>query len=113
MDDDLSNCVKKVFVDLYNQGLIYKDNRLVNWDPKIKTAISDLEVVQENVIGSLWYIKYKIFDKKDYIIVATTRPETMLGDSAIAIHPKNKKLNHLIGKYAIVPLCERKNSNHC
>ncbi len=108
MDDDLSNCVKKVFVDLYNQGLIYKDNRLVNWDPKIKTAISDLEVVQENTIGSLWYIKYKIFDKKDYIIVATTRPETMLGDSAIAIHPKNKKLNHLIGKYAVVPLCERK-----
>ena len=98
MDDDLSNCVKKVFVDLYNQGLIYKDNRLVNWDPKIKTAISDLEVVQENVIGSLWYIKYKIFNEKDYVIVATTRPETMLGDSAIAIHPKNKKLNHLIGK---------------
>ena len=108
MDDDLSNCVKKVFVDLYNQGLIYKDNRLINWDPKIKTAISDLEVVQENVTGSLWYIKYKIFDKQDHIIVATTRPETMLGDSAIAIHPKNKKLNHLIGKYAVVPLCERK-----
>ncbi len=108
MDDDLSNCVKKVFVDLYNQGLIYKDNRLVNWDPKIKTAISDLEVVQENVIGSLWYIKYKIFNEKDYVIVATTRPETMLGDSAIAIHPKNKKLNHLIGKYAVVPICERK-----
>ena len=110
MDDDLSNCVKKVFADLYNQGLIYKDNRLINWDPKIKTAISDLEVVQENVTGSLWYIKYKIFDKKDHIIVATTRPETMLGDSAIAIHPKNKKLNHLIGKYAYLYVKEKSQS---
>ena len=108
MDKDLSSVVKKVFVDLYNEGLIYKDNRLVNWDPEIKTALSDLEVIQKSTTGSLWYIRYKIQDENDYVVVATTRPETMFGDTAIAIHPKNNKLKCLIGKYAIVPFCNRK-----
>src|SRR5881396_4211003 len=88
MDDGLSRAVIKVFVALYNEGLIYRDKRLVNWDPKLLTAISDLEVQQVEVRGHLWYIKYPIEGLDDtYITVATTRPETMLGDTAIAVHP--------------------------
>ena len=108
MDDELSKVVKNVFVILYNQGLIYKDKRLVNWDPKLETAISDLEVKQKNITGNLWYINYKVCNENDYITVATTRPETLFGDAAIAIHPKNKKLKKFIGKNAIIPICNRK-----
>src|SRR3982074_3396126 len=109
MDEGLSKAVLKVFVQLYQQGLIYKDKRLVNWDPKLLTAISDLEVQQVEVKGSLWYIKYLVESTDDtYIIVATTRPETMLGDSAIAVHPDDARYTHLIGKHAILPLVGRR-----
>ncbi|MAH78348.1 MAG: valine--tRNA ligase [Rickettsiales bacterium] len=104
MDEGLSKSVTKVFIDLYNQGLIYRDKRLVNWDTSLQTAVSDLEVNQKEINGKLWYIKYKIFDSDEYIQVATTRPETMFGDKAIAIHPNNKKLKKFIGMQAIIPI---------
>ena len=108
MDEGLSRAVLKVFVALYREGLIYKDKRLVNWDPKLKTAISDLEVQQVETKGSLWHIKYPIEGSDEFIIVATTRPETMLGDTAVAVHPENERLRHLIGKTAILPLVGRR-----
>ncbi len=108
MDEGLSRAVIKVFVTLYNEGLIYKDKRLVNWDPKLLTAISDLEVQQVEVKGSLWHIKYPIEDTGEFIVVATTRPETMLGDTAVAVHPENPRLRHLIGRTAILPLVGRR-----
>jgi len=107
MDEGLSRAVLKVFVALYREGLIYKDKRLVNWDPKLKTAISDLEVQQVESKGQLWHIKYPIEGSGEFIVVATTRPETMLGDVAVAVHPQNERLKHLIGKTAIVPLADR------
>ena len=106
MDEGLSKAVKKVFVDLYNDGIIYKDKRLVNWDPKLLTAISDLEVEQRDQEGSLWHIKYPI-DKDNYIVVATTRPETLLGDSAVAVHPEDEKYKNLIGKFCQLPLVDK------
>jgi len=108
MDEGLSRAVLKVFVALYREGLIYKDKRLVNWDPKLKTAISDLEVQQVETKGSLWYIKYPIEGSGEFIVVATTRPETMLGDVAVAVHPENERLKHLIGKMAVLPLVGRR-----
>ena len=111
MDEGLSRAVLKVFVALYHQGLIYKDKRLVNWDPKLKTAISDLEVQQvegELTRGHLLYFKYPVEGSDEFIIVATTRPETMLGDTAVAVHPHNEHLKHLIGKHAILPLVGRR-----
>ena len=108
MDEGLSRAVLKVFVALYREGLIYKDKRLVNWDPKLKTAISDLEVVQVETKGHLWHIKYPIEGSDEFIVVATTRPETMLGDVAVAAHPDNERLKHLIGKTAILPLVGRR-----
>ncbi len=109
MDEGLSKAVLKVFVDLYKSGLIYKDLRLVNWDPKMLTAISDLEVESREVKGSLWYFKYPIDGSPDeFIVVATTRPETMLGDTGIAVHPDDPKWKHLIGKHAILPLVGRR-----
>src|SRR6202044_1849859 len=108
MDEGLSRSVLKVFVALYREGLIYKDKRLVNWDPKLKTAISDLEVQQVETKGNLWHIKYPIEGSDEFIIVATTRPETMLGDVAVAVHPDNEQLRHLIGKTAILPLVGRR-----
>jgi valyl-tRNA synthetase len=115
MDEGLSRAVVKVFVELYRQGLIYKDKRLVNWDPKLVTAISDLEVQQVEVKGSLWYLRYplegKTFDPQDpssFIVVATTRPETMLGDSAVAVHPEDERHAQLVGKHVILPLVGRK-----
>jgi valyl-tRNA synthetase len=108
MDEGLSRAVLKVFVALYREGLIYKDKRLVNWDPKLKTAISDLEVVQVETKGHLWHIKYPIEGSDEFIVVATTRPETMLGDVAVAVHPDNERLKHLIGKTAILPLVGRR-----
>ncbi len=108
MDDGLSKAVLKVFVELYRQGLIYKDNRLVNWDPKMLTAISDLEVESREVKGNLWFFKYPIEGSDEHIVVATTRPETMLGDTAVAVHPDDPKWKHLIGKHAVLPLVGRR-----
>jgi len=108
MDEGLSAAVLKVFVDLYKAGLIYKDNRLVNWDPKMLTAISDLEVESREVRGHLWYFKYPIEGSDEHIIVATTRPETMLGDTGVAVHPDDPKWKHLIGKHAVLPLVGRR-----
>ncbi|MGQ0444769.1 MAG: valine--tRNA ligase [Beijerinckiaceae bacterium] len=111
LDDGLSRAVVKVFVDLYKQGLIYKDKRLVNWDPKLQTAISDLEVVQVETKGHLWYFKYPVVDDDretgEYIVVATTRPETMLGDTAVAVHPADERYKHLHGKKVRLPLVEK------
>ena len=115
MDEGLSRAVRKVFVDLYRAGLIYKDKRLVNWDPKLLTAISDLEVEQVEVKGSLWHLRYPLedraFDPDDastYIVVATTRPETMLGDTAVAVHPDDERYKALVGKNVILPLVGRR-----
>ena len=115
MDEGLSRAVLEVFVSLYKEGLIYKDKRLVNWDPKLLTAISDLEVEQKEVKGHLWHFRYplegKVFDPEDkstFIVVATTRPETMLGDTGIAVNPKDERYQSLIGKYAILPFVGRK-----
>ncbi len=91
MDEGLSRAVQKVFVELYRAGLIYKDKRLVNWDPKLLTTISDLEVLQIEVKGNLWHIKYPIEGSSEFIVVATTRPETMLGDTAVAVHPEDER----------------------
>jgi valyl-tRNA synthetase len=109
MDEGLSRAVLKVFVELYNQGLIYKDKRLVNWDPKLLTAISDLEVQQVEIKGHLWHIKYPVEGIPDtYITVATTRPETMLGDTAVAVHPDDERYSELVGRNAILPLVGRR-----
>ena len=108
MDEGLSKAVMKVFVQLYNEKLIYKDKRLVNWDPKLLTAISDLEVQQIEEKGHLWYIKYPIEGTSELITVATTRPETMLGDTAVAVHPDDERYKHLVGKQVILPLVGRR-----
>ena len=115
MDEGLSRAVLEVFVTLYKEGLIYKDKRLVNWDPKLLTAISDLEVEQKEVKGHLWHFRYplegKVFNPDDpstFIVVATTRPETMLGDTGIAVNPKDKRYQALIGHHAILPFVGRK-----
>ena len=107
MDDGLSKAVTKVFVELYRQGLIYKDKRLVNWDPRLQTAVSDLEVESIEIKGHLWHIKYPIEDSDQFIIVATTRPETMLGDTAVAVHPDDERYKALLGKTVILPLTGR------
>src|SRR5690349_23072849 len=115
MDEGLSRAVVKVFVELYREGLIYKDKRLVNWDTKLLTAISDLEVQQTEVKGSLWHLRYPIegrnfdpADPKSFIVVATTRPETMLGDTGVAVHPDDERYIDLIGKNVILPLVGRR-----
>jgi valyl-tRNA synthetase len=115
MDEGLSRAVVKVFVELHRQGLIYKDKRLVNWDPKLLTAISDLEVQQIEVKGSLWYLRYPIEgktfspdDSTSFIVVATTRPETMLGDTAVAVHPDDERYTKLVGQHVILPLVGRR-----
>jgi len=108
MDNEMSKAVTKVFVTLYNNKLIYKDKKLVNWDTKLKTAISDLEVVQNDVQSQLYYIKYPIVNSQEFITIATTRPETMLGDTAIAVNPKDKRYNNLVGKHAIIPVVNSK-----
>ena len=108
MDDGLSAAVKETFVKLYSEGLIYRDRRLVNWDPKLQTAISDLEVENREMKGSLWYLRYPIEGAAgEFIIVATTRPETMLGDTAVAVHPDHPVYGKLIGQRAILPLVGR------
>ncbi len=108
MDAGLSDAVREVFVSLYRQGLIYRDRRLVNWDPKFQSAISDLEVESREVRGSLWHIRYPVEGTADWITVATTRPETMLGDTAIAVHPDDARYAALVGQHAVVPLTGRR-----
>lgn len=114
MDEHFSNAVLKVFVDLYNKGLIYRDKRLVNWDPKLKTAISDLEVETQDVKGHFWHFKYPLADGvtlddgRDYIEVATTRPETMLADMAVAVHPTDERYASVVGKHVILPITGRR-----
>ncbi len=108
MDESLSKAVKKVFIDLYNEGLIYRGKRLVNWDPVLLTAVSDLEVISKEENGFLWHIKYQVADSEEILIVATTRPETMLGDSAVAVHPDDERYQHLVGKFINLPLSDRK-----
>ena len=123
MDEGFSKAVLKVFVDLYNQGLLYRDKRLVNWDPALKTAISDLEVESREVRGHMWHFKYPLADgetyhyverdadgnitfeeERDYIAIATTRPETMLGDGAVAVHPSDERYQPIVGKYCEIPV---------
>jgi valyl-tRNA synthetase len=112
MDEGLSRSVTETFVRLYNEGLIYRGKRLVNWDPKLHTAVSDLEVVQEEEDGFMWHIRYPLVEKDNvrgltHLTVATTRPETMLGDVAVMVHPEDDRYKHLIGRKVKLPLCER------
>ena len=114
MDEHFSNAVLKTFVDLYNDGLIYRDKRLVNWDPKLKTAISDLEVETQDVKGSFWHFRYPLedgvtlADGRDHIEVATTRPETMLADMAVAVHPDDERYKSVVGKHVVLPITGRR-----
>ena len=107
LDEGLSEAVIEVFVSLYKEGLIYRDKRLVNWDTKLETAISDLEVIQKEQKGKYWHFKYPIVDTDKYIIVATTRPETMLGDTCVAVHPTDKRYTKFIGKKVLLPIVNR------
>ncbi len=112
MDEGLSRAVTEVFVRLHDEGLIYRGQRLVNWDPVLKTAISDLEVVSEEEMGHLWHLRYPLADADgratgDYLVVATTRPETMLADTAVAVHPQDERYRHLIGRQVLLPLAGR------
>ena len=108
MDEGLSKAVISVFVKLYKEGLIYRDKRLVNWDPKLLTAISDLEVEQKEVEGKFWYFKYQVENSDEFLTIATTRPETMLGDTAVAVNPNDERYIHLKGKYVILPIINRR-----
>ena len=127
MDEGLSAAVRKVFVQLHKEGLIYRDKRLVNWDPHFQTAISDLEVINEEKDGHFWHFKYPLengetyefpiayddegnpteFETRNYIAIATTRPETMLGDGAVAVHPSDKRYAPIVGKRVLLPLADR------
>lgn len=107
MDEKYSKRVTDTFVDLYKENLIYRGNRMVNWDPASKSAISDEEVIFREVKGSLWYMKYAIKDSDEYLVVATTRPETMLGDTGVAVNPNDERYKHLIGKKVILPIVGR------
>ncbi|MGB7371062.1 class I tRNA ligase family protein, partial [Erythrobacter sp.] len=114
MDPHFTKAVIKTFVDLYNDGLIYRDKRLVNWDPKLRTAISDLEVEQQTIPGHFWHFKYPLepgvtlSDGRDYIEVATTRPETMLADMAVAVHPEDDRYASVVGKHVVLPITGRR-----
>ena len=108
MDEGLSKAVISVFVKLYKEGLIYRDKRLVNWDPKLLTAISDLEVEQKEVEGKFWYFKYPLENSDEFLTIATTRPETMLGDTAVAVNPDDERYIHLKGKYVKLPIVNRR-----
>ncbi|MFZ2336460.1 MAG: valine--tRNA ligase, partial [Sideroxyarcus sp.] len=107
MDPKLNKTVTETFVRLFNEGLIYRGKRLVNWDPKLHTAVSDLEVVQEEEDGFMYHIQYPLADGSGHLVVATTRPETMLGDVAVMVHPEDERYKHLIGKQVTLPLCDR------
>ena len=108
LDDKSNAAVLKVFVDLYKQGLIYRGTKLVNWSSKLESAISDLEVEHKETKGSMWHIKYPIENSNEFLTVATTRPETLLGDTAVAVNPDDERYKHLIGKNVILPVCNRK-----
>ncbi|MEE8365283.1 MAG: valine--tRNA ligase [Gammaproteobacteria bacterium] len=108
LDDDRSNAVQEVFIRLYDEGLIYRGKRLVNWDPVLHTAVSDLEVISAEESGHLWHMRYPIAGEDGHLTVATTRPETMLGDSAVAVHPDDQRYAHLIGKQVALPLTGRR-----
>ncbi|OOY85390.1 valine--tRNA ligase [Solemya velum gill symbiont] len=108
MDDGLSNSVKEVFVRLYEEGLIYRGKRLVNWDPKLHTAVSDLEVLAEEENGHMWHMRYPLTNGTGHLVVSTTRPETMLGDCAVAVNPEDERYKHLIGELVELPLTNRK-----
>lgn len=107
MDEGLYKAVQEVFIQLYEEDLIYRGNRLVNWDPKFHTAISDIEVLNEEEKGHLWHFRYPLSDGEGHLVVATTRPETMLGDMAVAVHPEDERYKHLVGKTVTLPLCDR------
>src|SRR5690606_16361643 len=107
MNEDLSNGVVETFTRLYEQGLIYRGKRLVNWDPKLMTAVSDLEVVSEEEDGHLWHIRYPLADGSGSVVVATTRPETMLGDVAVMVHPEDERYQAMLGKQVRLPLTDR------
>ncbi|QRN04382.1 valine--tRNA ligase [Legionella sp. MW5194] len=107
MDEGLSAAVQKVFIQLHDEGLIYRGTRLVNWDPKLGTAVSDLEVLSEEEDGFLWHIRYPVVNSNESLVVATTRPETLLGDAAVAVHPDDERYRHLIGQSVHLPLCGR------
>ena len=98
-----SKAVRHVFVKLYEEGLIYRGERIINWCPNCKTAISDAEVIFEEQQGSFWHLRYPLADGSGYIQLATTRPETMLGDTAVAVHPEDERYKHLVGKNVILP----------
>jgi len=108
MDEDLSAAVTEVFVRLYDEGLIYRGERLVNWDPVLHTALSDLEVLSEEEYGHLWHFRYPLADGDGHVTVATTRPETMLGDTAVAVHPDDERYRRLVGREVLLPLAERR-----
>ena len=108
LSPELSQVVREVFVRLYEEGLIYREKRIVNWCPGCRTVLSDLEVVHEEKQGHLWYVKYPVVGSQEFMVVATTRPETMLGDTAVAVHPEDERYKHLIGKKALLPLMNRK-----
>ncbi len=107
MDDGMSDAVQEVFIRLYEEGLIYRGKRLVNWDPVLHTAVSDLEVLSEEENGSMWHLRYPLANGQDHLIVATTRPETLLGDAAVAVHTDDERYQHLIGEFVILPLSGR------
>ncbi|HSC16091.1 MAG TPA: class I tRNA ligase family protein, partial [Gammaproteobacteria bacterium] len=109
MDEGLSRAVTEVFVRLHEEGLIYRGKRLVNWDPVLQTALSDLEVLSTEERGKLWHLRYPLADKPDtHLVVATTRPETMLGDTAVAVHPDDERYRHLIGREVLLPIANRR-----
>src|SRR5690606_6228175 len=107
MDEARSESVIKVFIDLYNKGLIYRGVRMVNWDPAAKTALSEEEVIYKEVKSKLYYLKYKLEGEEGYVTIATTRPETILGDTAVCVNPADKRFTHLKGKHVLVPLMGR------
>ena len=108
MDEGMSDAVQEVFIRLYEEGLIYRGKRLVNWDPVLHTAVSDLEVLSEEENGSMWHLRYPLSNGQGHLIVATTRPETMLGDAAVAIHPNDERYKHLLGEFVELPLTDRR-----
>lgn len=108
LDDGLSKAVRKVFVDLYNKGLIYRGEYIINWDPETKTALSDIEVIHKEIEGNFYHIKYELEDGSEFLEIATTRPETMLGDTAVVVHPDDERYKHLIGKNVILPIVGRR-----
>src|SRR5690606_24538823 len=107
LDEGLSNAVREVFVRLYEKGLIYRGKKIINWDPAARTALSDIEVEYKEVQGALYHLQYPLKEGGGYLTVATTRPETMLGDTAVAVHPDDERYKHLIGKMLVLPVIGR------